>query len=110
MHFYELISALHRNIELQEKILLKLDVLCSHGNYADEQTDQAPDLMDYAQIQFLLKISKSTLHRWKKDGLITPQKIGKKNFVSLREAKMVSTAQSAYHRATPPWAQNTKRS
>ena len=87
MEIDNLIKAINRNSELQEKVLLKLDNLCEMMSNHKNNIDLSQDLLDSVDIQSVLKVSKSTLYRLKRDKSINPTRIGKRNYYSISEIK-----------------------
>jgi len=84
------IKVLERFVEVQEEILLELRALRTSPLTAKPQPNLLQDLIDSVDVKEELKISKSTLYRIKTSNLITPIKIGKRDYYSLTEIKKIA--------------------
>ena len=82
-----LIKAINRNSELQEKVLLKLDKLCTIMSSPKSNIDPSQELLDNVQTIAALKISPSTLYRLKRDEEIIPERIGKRDYYTMAEIR-----------------------
>ncbi len=91
MEIDNLIKAIHRNSELQERILLKLDKLCDLVSSHKDNKDLSQNIIDKDKVKEILKISESTLYRSKKKNQITPVKIiGKRDYYSAAEIEKIA--------------------
>ncbi len=79
------LQALHRMIELQEKILLKLDGCIGVPLPKPDANEIISDLVHTADVIQKLGVSRSTIYRLTKAKEIHPKKVGKTNFYSLKE-------------------------